>query len=408
MPRQYHKNPRQITKKQDADLESSLLRLGDISGIVHNLETDEVIGGNQRGRLFDFFGGNCETVLTEQYDTPDEQGTVALGYAIWQGKKYSYRQVRWDEKTAEEANIRANKAGGTWDFDILADNFELDDLLEWGFEPFELGLDDTEAEEPAEDPGAQVDRAEELREKWDVHPGQLWQLGEHRLICGDCTDADVVARLMGGERADLCLTDPPYGIERDKGFGGFVGFGGFGPPIARRQYADDWDSERPSKKTFDDILGQSEKAIIFGGNFFADILPKSTHWIVWDKNNTMPTFGDCELAWTSFARQSVKKYEITYNGLIGKEKERFHPTQKPVSLFVTVLGDYSEESATVYEPFSGSGTTMIACEQLGRRCRAVELSAAYCAVAIQRWVDMTGLTPELVEEKAPTIAGAEG
>jgi hypothetical protein len=215
MPRQYHKNPRQITKKQDADLESSLLRLGDISGIVHNLETDEVIGGNQRGRLFDFFGGNCETVLTEQYDTPDEQGTVALGYAIWQGKKYSYRQVRWDEKTAEEANIRANKAGGTWDFDILADNFELDDLLEWGFEPFELGLDDTEAEEPAEDPGAQIDRAEELREKWGVVSGQLWRLGDHRLICGDCTDPAVVARVMGGEKADCTVTDPPYGVGVD-------------------------------------------------------------------------------------------------------------------------------------------------------------------------------------------------
>jgi DNA modification methylase len=393
MPRQYHKNPRQITTKQMTMLAHDLAELGDLSGIVHDLNTDELIGGNQRSKIFRL--DECEIQLSEQYDAPDEQGTVALGYVIWQGKKYTYRQVRWDTKTAEKANIVANKAGGTWDFDILADNFELDDLLEWGFEPFELGLDDSDDTVPAEDPGAQIDRAEELREKWDVHPGQLWQLGEHRLICGDCTDAAVVARVMGGEKADLCLTDPPYGIERDKGF---VGFGGFGPPIARRQYADDWDSERPSKKTFDDILGQSEKAIIFGGNFFADILPKSTHWIVWDKNNTMPTFGDCELAWTSFARQSVKKYEITYNGLIGKEKERFHPTQKPVSLFVTVLGDYSEESATVYEPFSGSGTTMIACEQLGRRCRAVELSAAYCAVAIQRWVDMTGQTPELLTD----------
>jgi DNA modification methylase len=398
MPRQYHKNPRQITKKQDADLESSLLRLGDISGIVHNLETDEVIGGNQRGRLFDFFGGNCETVLTEQYDTPDEQGTVALGYAIWQGKKYSYRQVRWDEKTAEEANIRANKAGGTWDFDILADNFELDDLLEWGFEPFELGLDDTEAEEPAEDPGAQIDRAEELREKWGVVSGQLWRLGDHRLICGDCTDPAVVARVMGGEKAILCLTDPPYGIERDKGFGGAVGFDGKGKPIPRRQYSDAWDSERPSAETFDGILGQSKQAIFFGGNFFADILPMSTHWIVWDKNNTMPTFGDCELAWTNFDRHSVKKYEITYNGLIGKEAERFHPTQKPVALFSAILGDYSEGVEVVFDPFLGSGTTLIACEQLGRKCRAVELSAAYCAVAIQRWVDMTGQTPELLTD----------
>jgi hypothetical protein len=147
MPKQYHKNPRQITKKQDADLEKSLKKFGDLSGIVHNLETDEVIGGNQRSRLFDFFRGNCEIVLTEEYDKPDEQGTVAFGYLIWNDKKYSYRQVRWDEKTAEEANIRANKAGGTWDFDILSDQWELPDLLEYGFEPFELGLSDEELPE---------------------------------------------------------------------------------------------------------------------------------------------------------------------------------------------------------------------------------------------------------------------
>mgnify|MGYP002639517012 CR=1 FL=1 len=420
MPRQYHKNPRQITKKQDADLESSLLRLGDISGIVHNLETDEVIGGNQRGRLFDFFGGNCETVLTEQYDTPDEQGTVALGYAIWQGKKYSYRQVRWDEKTAEEANIVANKAGGTWDFDILGNEWEIDELLEWGFEPFELGLDDTDDEDPAEDPGAQVDRAEELREKWGVETGQLWQLGAHRLICGDCTDPAVVERVMGGERAALCVTDPPYGVDYDakRRF------------VVRRQNVGDG---AVGAVTNDDVKDWIAAFALFSGDVFyiwhADgqtsitfenlvrlgFVPRTL--IVWKKNQLVPTpYGINPQQVTSLGLYHYQ-HELCWYGLrqgksaswvggrdktsvweIDKQKhsESGHSTEKPIECMSMAISNHNFD--LVYDPFLGSGTTLIACEQLGRRCRAVEISPAYVAVALQRWADMTGQTPTLLTD----------
>ncbi len=137
MAKQYHKNPRQITAKQHEALAIDLAELGDLGGIVHDLNSDEIIGGNQRSRVFDI--NACDVLLTEQLDEPDAQGTVARGYVIWKGAKYDYRQVRWTERQAERANIVANKRGGTWDFDILADRFEVDDLLSWGFEPFELG-----------------------------------------------------------------------------------------------------------------------------------------------------------------------------------------------------------------------------------------------------------------------------
>jgi hypothetical protein len=103
------------------------------------LNSDEIIGGNMRSDVFNI--NHCEIELTHQADTPDEQGTVALGFIVWKNKRYAYRQVRWAPKQCEKANIVANKAGGTWDFDELANSFDMDDLLTWGFAPYELGLD---------------------------------------------------------------------------------------------------------------------------------------------------------------------------------------------------------------------------------------------------------------------------
>lgn len=182
----------------------------------------------------------------------------------------------------------------------------------------------------------------------------------------------------------ICLTDPPYGIKRDKGFGGFEGFGGFGTPIARRQYPDCWDSERPDETTFSAILHRCDLAIIWGGNFFADRLPRSTHWLVWDKLNSMPSFGDCELAWTSSNRKSVKKYTVEWNGLISKEEHRHHPTQKPLALMLAVCRDYSKQPDTILDPFMGSGTTLVAAKQLGRRAIGIEIESKYCDIAIKR------------------------
>jgi hypothetical protein len=134
----YHKNPRQITKKEFADLRDSLRKFGDLSGIVHNLNTDEIISGNQRIEVFDL--SKLQIDITERLPEPDEQGTVATGWVIWEGKRYTYRAVMWDEKQSEEANVRANKAGGSWNFDILANEFSIPDLLEWGFKEWELGI----------------------------------------------------------------------------------------------------------------------------------------------------------------------------------------------------------------------------------------------------------------------------
>jgi hypothetical protein len=189
------------------------------------------------------------------------------------------------------------------------------------------------------------------------------------------------------------LTDPPYGVQMDKGFSGAGGFSGKGKAIERRHYADAWDSHRPSKATFDHLLSLCTESIIWGGNFFADLLPMSTHWLVWDKHQTMPTYGDCELAWTSYDRKSVKQYDVEYNGLIGKEKERFHPTQKPVKLFAPIIDDYTDVGDVIFDPYAGSGTTLIAAEQAGRIALLIERQPSYVAVALERWSQLMNATP---------------
>jgi DNA modification methylase len=214
-----------------------------------------------------------------------------------------------------------------------------------------------------------------------------------------------VATLMNGEKADLLLTDPPYGIKADKGFSGAGGFAGKGKPIPRRQYKDDWDSCTPPQKCFENALGFADNAIIWGGNFFTDKLPLGKHWLVWNKHNTMPTFSDAELAWTNFNRNSVKLYDVEYNGLIGREKERFHPTRKPIKLIKPILLDYSADNALILDLFGGSGSTLIACEQTNRQCRMMELDEHYCDVIRKRWAeyvhgegcDWQSLTPEVVD-----------
>ena len=152
----YHKNPRQIKDKQFRDLRAWLLELGDLSGIVHDLVSDEVISGNQRMRAIDI--AKCEIVLTEGPHDPDAQGTVAHGYVLWQGAKYNYRQVRWTPEQCEKANIVANKAGGSWDFDVLANEFDIVNLLEWGFTAGEFGFG----------PEADDEATEQELSRWDV------------------------------------------------------------------------------------------------------------------------------------------------------------------------------------------------------------------------------------------------
>jgi len=195
-------------------------------------------------------------------------------------------------------------------------------------------------------------------------------------------------RTMQKNSVFAIVTDPPYGINRDKGFGGAQPFGGkTGRKIKRKSYRGSWDSKRPTAEHFKEMLRVAKIQIIFGGNFFSDLLPVGTHWIAWDKLNTMPTFGDMELAWTNIKRNSIKKVTCEYNGLIGKEEKRVHATQKPLKLMTWILVNYTQEGDVIFDPFTGSGTTGVACVRLGRDFIGCEIDEDIFKVAERRIQD---------------------
>lgn len=361
------------------------------------------------GNQVDKIAGSIAEFGFDQPIVVDGNGVIIKGHGrLMAARKLQLQEVpvlvRTDLTPAQvkAARIADNRvAESAWDEELL--KIELLDLKQndfdlrlTGFDDEELGRfmveDKAEVVEDAADAEETLSKADELQQKWQVEEGEIWVCGDHRILCGDCQDLELVKRLLD-KKPDLMLTDPPYGVQRDQGFGGADGFAGKGKPIPRRQYADEWDSERPSAETFACLLELATESILFGGNFFADLLPMSTHWLVWDKHQTMPTFGDCELAWTSIGRKSVKKYDLEFNGLIGKEGERFHPTQKPVKLFVQIINDYTDAGDVIFDPYSGSGTTLLASEQAGRSARVIERMPGYVAVALERWSTLTNQTP---------------
>lgn len=201
----------------------------------------------------------------------------------------------------------------------------------------------------------------------------------NRIINDDCLN---VMKKIPDKYFDLCLTDPPYGINIAKN--GKVG--GSKCCEVTDYGAKDWDLSIPSKEIFEEITRVSKNQIIFGGNYFVEYLKNSPCWIVWDKLNT-GNFADCELAWTSF-KSAVRKYEFLWNGMLqqnmkNKEK-RIHPTQKPVGLFSMILRDYSKEGYKIFDPFSGSGTTAIACHRGKRQFLCVEKDEVYFKKSVER------------------------
>ena len=189
-----------------------------------------------------------------------------------------------------------------------------------------------------------------------------------RIYCGDCLD---FMREMPDKGVDLVLTDPPYGIGEAAGKN--LSRQGYGLAGAKDYGNLDWDNARVSDDVVSQMCRVSKNQIVFGGNYYADLLDPTSCWLVWDKDNGENDFADCELAWTSF-KTAVRKFKWRWNGMLQEDmrhkEERIHPTQKPVPLFMQILEKYSNPGDLVLDPFLGSGTTAIACLRTGRHLSA--------------------------------------
>lgn len=204
-------------------------------------------------------------------------------------------------------------------------------------------------------------------------------IGDCRLIHGVFREVLPLLPLV-----DLVLTDPQYGIGADKG-PGVGGTDASGRYVRRpKQYEGGWDSDRPTADEFATILGSGKAAVIWGGNYFSDLLPRGGRWLFWDKLNSMPSYSDGEIAWTSLNGVAVKMFKQCNNGLASlRDGERHHPTQKPVNLIEWCL-TFAPDTRTVCDPFMGSGTTGVAAVQMGRRFIGVEMNREYFEIACRR------------------------
>lgn len=246
--------------------------------------------------------------------------------------------------------------------------------------------------EPGRDTEPQVDRAEELRQKWGVEPGQLWALGDHRMICGDCTDPAVVARVMGGEKAEFCFTDPPYNV-------GLKYANDESDSLSRDDYSAwcvSWLKHCPRPL----LLTPGVKHMLWWDAIIG--VPQWT--LAWIKRNGQSQTGflgtnkwDPILAYDCKPDHGIDIVDVNndYSGKVSRELG--HHGAKPAELWQAIIQRFCPRTALIYEPFSGSGTTLIACENLGRRCRAVEIAPGYVAVALERWATHTGKTPERID-----------
>lgn len=229
--------------------------------------------------------------------------------------------------------------------------------------------------------------------------GELWACGRHRILVGDSRDAEQVARLMQGERADILLTDPPYGIGIVKG-GTAGNFPGTHAP--RHQAIPIEGDDEPFDPSH--LLGLSGALVLFGGNYYADKLPAGSKWLVWDKKDGAfqgSDLGDCELAWTNLQGTS-RLLHHTWQGMYrkgeGERAAREHPTQKPVALMEWCLDQAAvSNGAIVLDPYLGSGTTLIACHRTGRRCFGIEIEPRYADVILKRFEAESGLVAERID-----------
>jgi DNA modification methylase len=299
------------------------------------------------------------------------------------------------EEQKKEFIVKDNVGFGEWDWDDLANNWDEQLLTEWGLDIPNFDATVLEAEEDGFS-------APEGGTETDIVLGDLFEIGEHRLLCGDSTDSEQVAKLMNGQKADMVFTDPPYGVN----------------------YQSNWRNNKSESKF--DILENDNKFLDFKPNLIL-YTKESSAWFIWTSHQVYPIWRDMyedyylnTIIWNKgkMGMGDLSSYGNNYEMALfcskGKPKlkgerkkaiweinveagsEYVHPTQKPISLSAYAIPDFIDENDLVLDLFLGSGSTMAASHQLKRKCYGMELDPKYCQVIVDR---MKKLDPSLVIKK---------
>ena len=357
-------NPRQLTKEQYKNLKDSIKRFGLVDPVIINKNKERkniVIGGHQRLKI-------AKDLKIEKIPC------VELDLTIDQEK---------------ELNVRLNKNTGEWDWDALGNYFDVESLIDWGFTNEELQFEtpDVVGLTDEDDIPKKVTPRTKL--------GDIWILGNHKLLCGDATIKEDVEQLLNGKKADMVFTDPPYNV-------GFNGRSGKFNVIKNDNLKEnEFNNFINSFLSILKILKIKTYYICCNWAFYGvlqlKLKPKTC--IVWAKNVFGLGKGYRHQHEFILFNGHIKK-EITNESdlwSIAKDSKYKHPTQKPVELAKRAIKNSSNVGNMVLDFFGGSGSTLIASEVTARKCYMMELDPVYCDVIVQRWEDYTGKKAILME-----------
>lgn len=364
-------NPRHIGEKEFKKLIESIKKFPQMLSIRPIVVNNEmvVLGGNMRLRACKEVGLKEIPIIKAEDLTPEQQ---------------------------KEFIIKDNVSFGIWDWDALANDFDLDQLSEWGLEVLHVEPDKKEIQE--DDFSIEND----LTTSQVIKQGDLVKLGKHRIFCGDSTDQANLALLMTGETADMIFTDPPYNLASDSKKSA--------SSLIRTNYAELYDSEWDKNFNIDNIfteltsfLKKDFSIYICTSHFlFGKIqeqlskICETTNYICWCKPNPMPSLSKRHWTWATELINYGTSGKHTFNFPIEghavnywlnnkNQSNTLHPTQKPIEIPSQAISHSSKKGDLVLDLFLGSGTTLIACEQLDRLCYGIELNPKYCDVIVKRY-----------------------
>lgn len=376
-------NPRKDLKPGDPEYEKlkrSIETFGYVEPVIWNKKTGNIVGGHQRFKVLKHEGAKEIECVVIDIDSDEEKAL----------------------------NIALNKVSGEWDIPKLADI--LDELDKSMFDISLTGFDAAEIEDlfskvhdkEVKDDDFDADKAlEEIKEPI-TKLGDIWLLGKHKLICGDSTKISDVEKLMDGKKANLCVTDPPYNVNYSAGKEN--------ERVIKNDSMDDKSFHEFLLAAFENIytiLDDGAGAYIFhadteGLNFRKAFKESGFHLssvCVWVKQSLVLGRSDYQFqhepvlyGWkpTGKHRWYSDRKQTTVWNFDRPSKSPDHPTMKPVPLIAYPIQNSSMTNCIVFEPFAGSGSTLIACEQTGRICYAVELDEKYCDVIVKRYIETAG------------------